>query len=281
VALKNYYELLEIAQNSSADEVKKAFRAQIAKYHPDKVQHLGKEFQAMAADRAAELTEAYRILGDEGRRSEYDRTLAESGGQAAAAAPASTATSAASPAHSAPEPYTPPPPSQPPPGGPASDTRTGGAFTRERGMRDEFVRKATMGRLRQALESVGGSYDQSELRGFDIALVPKKKLFGGTKNPRLLGRFVSVVDRAAIADAWAQAAKWGAADEVCVLLMGTALAPAGELATEIGDQRRKHGRAGGGKLVLIPVDARDWDARMPIDAPPIAKTLLERLKKGA
>ncbi len=62
--LKNYYELLEIAPNASAEEVKRAFRVQIARYHPDKVQHLGKEFQSMAADRAAELTEAYRILRD-------------------------------------------------------------------------------------------------------------------------------------------------------------------------------------------------------------------------
>jgi curved DNA-binding protein CbpA len=277
VVLKNYYELLEIAPNSSADEVKKAFRAQIAKYHPDKVQHLGKEFQAMAADRAAELTEAYRILGDEGRRSEYDRALAESGGQPAGAAPPAASARAAATHHS-PEPYTQPPPPPAPQGGPGAEPRADGTFTRERGIRDEFVRKATMGRLRQALDAIAGGYDQSELRGFDIALVPKKRLFGGSKNPKLLGRFVSIVDRAAVADAWTQAAKWSATEEVCVLLMGTSLAPAGELATEIREQGRKQR---GGKLVLIPVDARDWDARMPIDAPPIAKTLLERLKKGA
>jgi hypothetical protein len=35
-----------------------------------------------------------------------------------------------------------------------------------------------------------------------------------------------------------------------------------------------------GKLVLIPVDARDLDAKMPLDAPPIARTLIERLKRG-
>ena len=83
MALKNYYELLEIIPTASSDEVKRAFRGQIAKYHPDKVHHLGKEFQAMAADRAAELTEAYRILSDEGRRAEYDRAFAESGGAVA------------------------------------------------------------------------------------------------------------------------------------------------------------------------------------------------------
>ena len=62
MALKNYYELLEIAAAAPADEMKKAFRREIARYHPDKVQHLGQEFQEMAAERAAELTEAYRIL---------------------------------------------------------------------------------------------------------------------------------------------------------------------------------------------------------------------------
>ena len=136
-----------------------------------------------------------------------------------------------------------------------------------------------MGRLRGALEAVGG-YDEAQARGFDIALVPKKKLFSSSKNPRLLGRFVSIVDRAAVADAWLQAAKWAGADEACVLLMGTSLAPAGELATEIGDQRKKYGSGGAGKLVLIPVDARDWEARMPLDAPPVAKTLLARLRSG-
>jgi curved DNA-binding protein CbpA len=272
VALKNYYELLEIAPTATADEVKRAFRAQIAKYHPDKVQHLGKEFQAMAADRAAELTEAYRILSDDGRRAEYDRAFAEAGAHSAVVAPPTAAPAAAAAAEPSARPSAPPPPpGQAPPIGPQ--------FRQERATRDEFVRKATMGRLRVALESVGG-YDEADARGFDIALVPKKKLFSSNKNPRLLGRFVSTVDREAVADAWAQAAKWAGAEEACVLLMGTSLAPAGELATEIGDQRKKHGRARGGKLVLIPVDARDWDARMPLDAPPVAKVLLAKLKSG-
>jgi len=278
LVLKNYYELLEIVPTASPDEVKRAFRGQIAKYHPDKVHHLGKEFQAMAADRAAELTEAYRILSDDGRRAEYDRAFAEAGGAVAVAQAARSASGSASAAAPAPSASAPPPP--PPPAGgraPAEPPRSS-QYAHERATRDEFVRKATMNRLRQALEMVGAEYDLSDVRGFDIACVPKKKLFGGSKNPRLLGRFVSVVDREAVADAWSQAVKWNASDEVCVLLMGTSLAPAGELATEIGDQRRKYRT---GKLTLIPVDARDWDARMPLDAPAIAKTLLARLKKGA
>ncbi len=274
MALKNYYALLEIAPGSSAEEVKRAFRAQIARYHPDKVQHLGREFQSMAADRAAELTEAYRILSDVGRREEYDRAFAEAlGGGAPASAPTP-------PPSDAPEP---PPvektPTPPPPGRMHTPSPTGGQFVQERATGNEFVRKATLSRLRQALAAVGGGYDETVLRGFDLALVPKKQMFGRSKNPKLLARFVAQLDRAAVADAWLQAVKSGDTknDEVCVLLMGTALATAGELAGEIADQRRK---SRGARVTLIPVDARVWDAHMPLDAPAVAKTLLARLKSG-
>jgi curved DNA-binding protein CbpA len=273
VALKEYYKLLEIAPTASSEEVKRAFRLQIARYHPDKVQHLGQEFQAMAADRAAELTEAYRILSDDGRRAEYDLARGTTGAETAAAGAAPPPARAESA----------PPPSEPdagetPPPQSASEAPKGGQFTQERATRDEYVRKATVGRFRQALDAVGGSYDEKPARGFDISLVPKSKLFGRAKGPRLLGRFVSRVDREAVAEAWTQAGKLAPAEDVCVFLMGTSVAPAGELAIEIAEQRRKSRST---KLTLIPVDARDWEAHMPLDAPAIAKTLLTRLKSGS
>ena len=268
MALNNYYELLEIAPTAPADEVKRAFRAQIARYHPDKVQHLGKEFQTMAADRAAALTEAYRILSDSARREEYDRAFAEAGSAPPPAPPPTQGVPEAPPASASP----------PPPAGADARPRSS-QFTKERATGDEFVRKATVTRLRQALDAVGGGYDESQLRGFDVALLPKSRMFARSKNPRLLGRFVPRVDREAVADAWMQALKWGDTknDEVCVLLLGTALAPAGELAGEIAEQRKK---SRGAKLTLIPVDARVWDAHMPLDAPAVAKTLIARLKSG-
>ena len=274
MALRNYYELLEIPPQASTEDVKRSFRAQIARYHPDKVQHLGKEFQSLAADRAAELTEAYRILSDPGRRAEYDRACAEAG--ATMSSPSSSEPVTAEhqgTAGSRPEPASASPP--PLPDAPPRSAQ----FKAERASGDEFVRKATLGRLRQALEAVGGGYEESQLRGFDLALVPKKKLFGSNTNPRLLARFVAELDREAIAAAWLQGLKWGDTrkDEVCVLLLGTTLAPAGELGGEISDQRRK---SRGAKLTLIPVDARVWNAHMPLDAPAIAKTLLARLKSG-
>jgi curved DNA-binding protein CbpA len=276
--VKDYYLLLEIAATSSADEVKRAFRSQIARYHPDKVHHLGKEFQDMAADRAAELTEAYRILSDAGRRAEYDRARQEAGALPGAPPPASSAPAdgGASSYQAAPQ-AAEPPPAPPPPAGERQPK--GGQFSQERATRDTFVRKATVGRFLQALEAVGGgSYDKTPAPGFDLAMTPKRQLFGRGKGPRLLGRFVSLVDREAVADAWSQAGKWSASEEVCVFLMGSALAPAGELAGEIAIQRRKQPK---GKLTLIPVDARNWDAHMPLDAPAIAKSLLARLKSGS
>jgi curved DNA-binding protein CbpA len=247
--------------------VKRAFRLQIARYHPDKVQHLGQEFQAMAAERAAALTEAYRILSDDGRRAEYDRARAASG-PASAPTPAAPADASSSVAGQPASPPVEPEPPQP----------TGSQFQKERASRDEFVRKATINRLRSAIESVDSGYDETHVSGFDIAWAPKSKLFSRGKGPRLLGRFVACVDRDAVVDAWARAGKTGGStDEMCVLLMGAAVAPAGELARAISEQRR---RQRGTRLTLIPVDARNWEAHIPLDAPGIAKTLLARLRTG-
>jgi curved DNA-binding protein CbpA len=269
VVLKNYYELLEIPPASSIDEVKKAFRQQIARYHPDKVQHLGKEFQAMAAERAAELTEAYRVLSDEGRRAEFDRAWSEaSGGKPAPAAPASGA--------SGPAAYT-----EPAPRVPSQDAEThrstGPQFKHERDTRDTFVRNATVSRFRQALDAIGGGYEESELRGFDLVWLPKSKIFGRAKGPRMLGRFVSRVDGESVAETWTQASKWAPGEEVCVFLIGSRMAPPSELASAIAESRRK---ARSTKVTLIPVDARTWDAHLPHDAPGIAKTLLTRVKSS-
>lgn len=265
--MKDYYGLLELVATASRDEVKRAFRLQIARYHPDKVQHLGKEFQRMAADRAAELTEAYRILSDDVRRAEYDRARPAASGSTPTPPPASNPAddqASQAPLQSGPSEAAGPEPSA--------------RFTAERASRDEFVRKAVIDRFRQALATMGAGYHQSEVRGFDVACVPRAKLFGRAKGPRLLGRFVSRVDPDAVADAWMQAGKWSVTsrDEVCVFLMGSGMAPPRDLAEAIAKHRRQPTR--GGKVVLIPVDARNWDAHVPTDAPEVAKHLLVQLR---
>jgi curved DNA-binding protein CbpA len=267
VPARDYYGLLELPPTAGADDIKKAFRAQIAKYHPDKVQHLGQEFQAMAAERAAELTEAYRILCDEKKRAEYDTSRRDTQGQASAAPSVTT--------RAATEAYTPPPP---PPPAPEEPRPAGGSFTHERATGAAYVKKAMAGRFRAALDAVARDYDPAQVPGFDVACNPKSGFFGRAKGPRLLARYVDRVDAKAIADAWAHAAKTLPADEVCVFLMGSSMAPAGELALAINEQRRRLRAA---RVTLIPVDARDWDAKMPTDAPAVAKSLIARLRTGA
>ncbi|MCC7416337.1 MAG: J domain-containing protein [Acidobacteria bacterium] len=278
--MKDYYGLLGLPPGAPAEDIKRAFRAQIARYHPDKVQHLGPEFQAMAADRAAELTEAYRILSDAGQRAAHDAARAASGAPAAdaAATPPVESSPARTAAAAAAETAVPPVAAE---AQPSAAERSGGGqqFRHERATRDRFVRKATVDRFRQAIAGSGEGYEEAAAAGFDLAFVPKSKLFARAKNPRLLGRFVSAVDETSVADAWAQAARWGTPnEEVCVFLMASEVAPPQQLAAAITAQRRKRAA---GKVVLIPMDARNWDAHLPADAPAIARTLLARLRAGA
>jgi curved DNA-binding protein CbpA len=265
VPSKTHYEVLQVGRAAPADEIKRAFREQIARYHPDKVQHLGTEFQELAAGRAAALTEAYRVLSNELQRAEYDRSLA-------ACVPAKTAAAASPAAVRDPAPA----PAPPPPQAEAPQVRS---YTKEHASRDRFVRKATLEKVRQAIALVGGDYDEKDVRGFDIALAPKPKFFGGGKRPRLLGRVINPVDATAVADAWSQATKWTASpkDETCVLLLGSPVASARELADAIAAERRK---SRGAKLTLIPIDSRSWDAHVPVDAPAICRDLLARLQSG-
>ncbi|MFC1802272.1 molecular chaperone DnaJ [Patescibacteria group bacterium] len=73
----DYYKTLGIEKNASKDEIKKAFRKLAHKYHPDK--DGGNE------DKFKEVSEAYSVLSDEKKRSEYDtygKTFGGNGGGA-------------------------------------------------------------------------------------------------------------------------------------------------------------------------------------------------------
>jgi len=56
------YKILEIKEMATNDEVKKAYRKMASKFHPDKVHHLGKEFQIMAEDKFKSVNDAYQQI---------------------------------------------------------------------------------------------------------------------------------------------------------------------------------------------------------------------------
>jgi DnaJ like chaperone protein len=56
------YKILEIEPNASVDEIKKAYRKMAVKYHPDKVSHLGEDFQKSAKEKFQKVSEAYETL---------------------------------------------------------------------------------------------------------------------------------------------------------------------------------------------------------------------------
>lgn len=69
---KDYYQTLGVAKDSDPAAIKKAFRKLARKYHPD----VAKDASG-AEDRFKEINEAYEVLGDPGKRKQYDRLGAD------------------------------------------------------------------------------------------------------------------------------------------------------------------------------------------------------------
>ena len=59
------YKILEIDRNATDDEVKKAYRKMAVKYHPDKVSHLGEDFQKKAKEKFQKVNDAYEKIKKE------------------------------------------------------------------------------------------------------------------------------------------------------------------------------------------------------------------------
>lgn len=64
---KSLYDTLEISENASQEEIKKAYRKLARKYHPDINKDSGAE------EKFKEINAAYEVLSDENKKAQYDR----------------------------------------------------------------------------------------------------------------------------------------------------------------------------------------------------------------
>ena len=66
--MTDYYSVLGIKNDSSDEEIKKAYRKQAMKYHPDR-----NEGDTKAESKFKDISEAYAVLSDKKKRREYDQ----------------------------------------------------------------------------------------------------------------------------------------------------------------------------------------------------------------
>ena len=65
---RDYYEVLGVPKDASADDIKKAYRKLAVKYHPDR-----NPDDKDAEEKFKEAAEAYDVLSDSDKRAKYDR----------------------------------------------------------------------------------------------------------------------------------------------------------------------------------------------------------------
>ena len=68
MAKRDYYEVLGISKDATADEIKKAYRQKAIQFHPDR-----NPGDKDAEEKFKEAAEAYDVLSNEEKRQRYDR----------------------------------------------------------------------------------------------------------------------------------------------------------------------------------------------------------------
>jgi len=74
---KDFYKVLDVSKDASADDIKKSYRKLARKYHPD-----ANKGDSASEERFKEISEAYNVLSDQKRRKEYDEARSLFGGSA-------------------------------------------------------------------------------------------------------------------------------------------------------------------------------------------------------
>lgn len=70
---RDYYEVLGVSKNATADELKKAYRTLAIKYHPDRHTNDPEDQKKEAEEKFKEAAEAYDVLSDPEKRQRYDQ----------------------------------------------------------------------------------------------------------------------------------------------------------------------------------------------------------------
>ena len=71
MAKKDYYDTLGVPKNASDEDIKKAYRKQAMKHHPDRNQG---DSGKVSEEKFKEAKEAYEMLSDENKRAAYDQS---------------------------------------------------------------------------------------------------------------------------------------------------------------------------------------------------------------
>lgn len=72
---KDYYKLLDISKNADEDDIKKSYKKQALKFHPDRFPNATEAEKAEAERKFKDVGEAYGVLSDPKKKSRYDQGM--------------------------------------------------------------------------------------------------------------------------------------------------------------------------------------------------------------
>jgi curved DNA-binding protein CbpA len=247
---KSYYEILALDPFCSPDDIKQAFRQQVALSHPDKVSHLAREIQELAFQRTTELTEAYRILSNGELRSDYDRRLQYN---AKLMVPTNGSTKASK-----------------------NEDLSGGL------KKDDFLFKTGLGRMKSAVQEALPGMEEAQVNGFDAAFAPRRKwnILSARGCAQVLVRSLPLIDSPAIEDAWNRALKAvrSVKGDVYLFLMGLKLDGADKISGSILALQRRARLQDETKILVIPLNVNSFAALIPNGAPDSLRAIIRALQ---